>query len=137
MTAPLLTDGELLAMGIASNALAVIPESERDKARAAATGVGVSYWSKRFKPPFTSIGDAEKRALAHIATYDLLSRRGYNPLKGGDPEIKERYDAALQWLRDCARGLAEPEIVDSSTSVPEGAPLVATDEITWKGDPWL
>lgn len=137
MTTPLFTDAELLSMGIASNALAAIPSADRDQARAAATSLFISYASKRHKPPFSSVGDAEKRAMAHVAAWDLLSKRGYNPVTGGDASIQQRYDAAIAWMRDGAKGLVQFELVDSTPTRQEAAPLVATDESEWgSGTPW-
>lgn len=137
MTTPLISDAELLSMGIAANALAAIPTGDRDLARAAATSLALSYWQKRHKLPILSVGDAEKRAIAHIATYDLLVSRGYQSGVGGDDTIEKRFEHAIAWLRDCARGIVEPEIVDNSSDVIEASPLVASDPSTWNGDPWL
>jgi phage gp36-like protein len=114
-------------MGIATNALAAVPSGDRDQARAASTSLFISYASKRHKPPFSSVGDAEKRAMAHVAAYDLLSRRGYKPNAEGDDPIKGRYESALAWLKMGAQGLIEFEIVDSTPGTVEASPLVSSD----------
>lgn len=127
MTTPLISDAELLAMGIASDALAQIPSGVRDTARATATALAISYLRKRFMPPYSSVSDDVKRAIAHIATFDLLARRGYSAQLGADGTILARYDSAIQWLRDAARGIVEPEsIVDSTPTVEEASPLIST-----------
>lgn len=125
--AELITDGELLAMGIATTALASISSGTRDQARTAASDLALSYVRKRYALPLVSWGDDLRRAVAHIASYDLLCSRGFNPTAGADDSIKARYDAALAWLRDVSKGLAElVDVVDSTPALDEQGPLVST-----------
>lgn len=127
----LITDAELLAMGIATDALSGIASGTRDTARAAASSVVLSFLRKRFGLPLVSWSDDVKRATAHIAAWDLLAGRGYNPLTGGDPSIKLRADAAFSWLRDVVDGRVEPEdVVDSTPDVDERSPLIASSELS-------
>jgi phage gp36-like protein len=120
-------------MGIASNALGAVPSADRDVARATASSVATSYLKKQFTPPFTSVSDDVKRAVAHVAAYDLIVRRGFLPTVAGDPALEQRYLNAIQWLRDCAKGVCEPEkIVDSTPNVPENSPLADSAASQWR-----
>lgn len=133
MSTPLITDSELLSMGVASNALASIPSTVRDAARATASSFALSYLRKRFTLPLTSVSDDVKRAVAHCATYDLLSRKGFNPLLAGDAVIRDRYTDAVAWLRAVASGTVEPEsITDSTPAVSEAGPLVSSEPGVWR-----
>lgn len=128
----LITDAELLALGIASNSLASVSSPDRDLARSAASSMVLSYLQKRYALPLQSWSVDVKRATATIAAYDLLARRGYNPASGSDMMIQQRYDHAVTWLRDVARGIVEPEsIVDSTPERVEAGPLISTDRQDW------
>lgn len=132
MTTPLITDAELLAMGIASNALGAIPSAERDAARGIASSFALSYLQKRFVLPLLSWSDDVKRATAHVCSYDLLTFRGFNPNLGADDSLEKRYANAVQWLRDVARGIVEPEaVVGSAPPITKESPLLSTDVSRW------
>lgn len=133
----LITDAELLALGIASISLASVSEGDRDQARASASSVVLSYLQKRYGLPLVSWSVDVKRAVATVAAFDLLARRGYNPTAGVDVMVQQRYDYAVQWLRDVARGIVEPEsVVDSTPAEHEATPLIATGEAEWAGRRW-
>lgn len=133
----LISDAELLALGIAANSIASVPSPDRDLARSAGSSLVLSYLAKRYTLPLVSWSDDVKRATATVVAYDLLARRGYNQTAGVDIMVQQRYDYVVQWLRDVARGIVEPEsIVDSTPLVNEAAPLVATDAAQWAGRRW-
>lgn len=130
--AELITDAELLDMGLALNALAGIPEAKRDTSRVSASSFVLGHLRKRFKLPLVSWSDDVKRATAHIAAYDLLVLRGFSPQAGSDVSIRDRYLAAVQWCRDVAKGDVEPEaVVDSSPDIEEASPLMASEPAQW------
>lgn len=124
---PLISDAELLSLGIASNALGSIPSADRDVAREAASGFVLSYYQKRFCLPLVSWEFDTKLATAQIARWLLIARRGYDPSKGNDQAILDGYDKAVAWLDKVRTGAVEPVgIVDSTPEVHEAAPLVST-----------
>jgi phage gp36-like protein len=124
----LITDAQLLAMGLAVDALTGIDVGTRDIARAAASDHVLSYVAKRYTLPLIEWSDDLRRATAHVASWDLLSTRGYAPIAGGDEAIKDRYDAAIRWLERVADGRVEPVgVVDSTPTIAEAGPLVSTD----------
>jgi phage gp36-like protein len=124
---PLITDAELLSLGIAANALGSIPSGDRDAAREAASGLVLSYYQKRFCLPLISWEADTKLATAQIARYLLIAKRGYDPSRGNDQSILDGYNAATAWLDKVRSGGVEPVgIVDSTPEVHEAAPLVST-----------
>lgn len=129
----LISDAELLNLGVATDALNGIAVSVRDDARGAATDVAMSYIRKQYTPPITTTDMSVKRAVAHIAAYDLLCTRGFSPLAGSDDAIEKRHDKALGWLLKLSKGHVEANITDSTGATHENAPLVsvATDTPLW------
>lgn len=127
-SATYITDAELLAMGIPTAALSSVLLATRDSARVVASDLASSYLKKRFALPILAWGEDLKRAVAHIATYDLISYRGMDPGSESGALIIKRHDDAILWLRDVARGITEPvDLEDSTPSVDEQAPLVSSD----------
>lgn len=126
--ADLITDTELLSLGAFATTLSDVSAGQRADAISAASSVVLSYLRKRYGLPLVSWSDDVRRATAHIAAYDLIVLRGFNPANGRDVVARERAIDARDWLRDVAKGLVEPEdIADSTASVEEEAPLVASD----------
>lgn len=123
-----ITDAELLSLGLPGAALSVVAESTRDQARAAASAEASSYLKKRFALPLASWGSDLKRKVADLASYDLMTFRGFDPGSESGALIVKRRDDAVLWLRDVAKGIVEPtDLVDSTEPVDEQAPLVASD----------
>lgn len=124
---PLLTDEQLLLLGVASDALANVPETARDAARSSASAIAASYVAKRYRLPLVSWDDDIRQAAAWIAQRLLLGRRGFNPSAGNDQAIRQGFDDAIAWLEKVALGEVEPvNIVDSTPSVHEASPLLSS-----------
>lgn len=147
MSTPLLiTDAELLALGIGYEALTDVDSTVRTQACRAASGVVLSYLKKRYDlTDLAGWSDDVKDATASIAAWRILSRRGYNPQSTIDIAIKANADVALQWLQAVALGSAEVYSLtnvggDSLTEV--NGPLVSSNDlIDWTypgpgGDGW-
>lgn len=130
--ATLITDAELLSLGIASDALGAIPSGDRDAQRLAASSFVLSYLANRYSLPLVSWTDDVKAATAHIAAWWLLSRRGYDSTSGSDDNIENRYNAALVWLADVRDGRAFPEEVIDSGSVDERGVLIGEPSRPWR-----
>ena len=112
------TRDDLARLGLPPAVLSAIPTADQDAALEAASDLADSYLSARYTLPLVSWEDDLRRAVAHIAAYDLMVRRGFNPT-GADEQIRLRYEDAIRWLEGVARGLLHPQIVDSS---PEDLP---------------
>ena len=121
------TDG-----GLPAPALSSVPELTVTDALVKASGVVDGYLRKRFLLPLTAWGDDVTRAVVHIATYDLLSLRGFAPAQGVDPLVVKRYDDAILWLRDVAKGLVEPSVTDSTPDFAEDHPIVSSGSVLFR-----
>lgn len=122
------TLSDLTALGLPPAALSGIDNATRTAALVAASATADSYLGKRFALPILEWGADLTRAVVSIASWDLLSRRGFNPASGADVAIRQRFDDAVGWLRDVARGLVEPAgLVDTTQPVQEGAPLIESE----------
>ena len=131
----LITDAELLALGLPSDALSSVDVGVRDQHRAAASDFALSHIKKRHKLPLVSWGSDIRRAVADVASLSIMQVRGFDPSSKSGEEIIRRATMAQDWLRDVAKGIVEPvDIVDSTPDTDEEAPLVASDDTagwTW------
>jgi phage gp36-like protein len=125
----LITDAELLALGLASASLPDVSSTVRDLHRATASALVESRLARRYRLPLQEVGADVKLAVAMVASYTLLAYRGYRPTPGAPDEIRQRYDAAMEWLEMVVDGRAELR-----GEVAIMAPLVASDEPRWHRD---
>lgn len=107
------TRDDLARLGLPPAVLSAIPVADQDAALEAASDLADSYLRVRYTLPLLSWQDDLRRAVCHIAAYDLLVRRGFNPT-GADEQVRLRYEDAIRWLERVAQGLLSPAIVDSS-----------------------
>jgi hypothetical protein len=75
------------------------------------------------------VADAAVRdAVAAIAVWTLLGRRGYSPAVGADKSIELRYRAALDWIEQAAGG----DALLLTSEIDRRGPLVAgSGESDW------
>lgn len=97
---------DLTRFGISANALTNVSTEAQDAALEAASRVADSYLRSRYALPLTGYVDDLKRAVCHVAAWDLLTTRGYDPNRGGDEAVKLRHDTAIAWLKDVCAGRA-------------------------------
>lgn len=126
------TTADFTAGGLPAPALSSVPSGTVTAALVAASGVVDGYMRKRYHLPLTSWDEDVTRATVHIATYDLLSLRGFAPAQGVDPLVVKRYDDAILWLRDVAKGLVEPGVTDSTPDHPEDHPIVTSGDVLFR-----
>jgi hypothetical protein len=136
MATPLITDEELLALGVAETALNKILEATRDIQREAAS----DYVRSKLAPRYSVFNDNTlssvkvsydvKLAVAAVAAYHLLGRRGFNPSKGSEAQIKARYDVAEEWLEDMRT--AKAELVTGGTVNKGGVLVGGTNTGHWE-----
>lgn len=99
-----------------------------DTALADATSLINSYLGRQYDLPLTIESDELKRACADIAMYRL----GADAATGTD-ELRRRYEDAVSWLRDVAKGTAtlgqvsEPVTLAATVEF-EAAERIATRE---------
>ncbi len=67
------------------------------------------------------------QAICHLAAWDVLVIRGYNPQSGADVVIVDRANAALKWFDDVERQRAHPAVVEAGGADPSyDAPLIVS-----------
>lgn len=120
------TPTDLLKFGIAPAVVQGFSAEDQDRVLDAATGVVVARMQRRFPWPWARWGDDLRRIVSHIATYDLLCRRGFNPDQPIDKQVKHRNDKALEELNAFADGNTSPEGFFEDH---EPGPSVSIDEV--------
>lgn len=120
------TIAELYVYGAPSVAFGGISVDVLTNALASASALVDSYIRSRYTPPLTVWGSDVKMAVCKIAAYDALSVRGYNPAAGSDPNILERHNAALSWLRGVSRGEIHLEVTPALATASQGSAVVSS-----------
>ncbi len=128
---PYASRADLHALGLPEAALASIPDVEQEAALEAASALADSYLRVRYDLPLTSWGRELSRAVALIAAYDLMSRRGYDPTRPGQENLRMRYEDAIRWLEGVAAGRVDPGVVDAAPEVSSSAIQAVTRERRW------
>lgn len=124
------TPGDLVVHGGVPDALTDIPVPDQQAALDSASTVADGYLRSRFTLPLIPSGTAPLwpvdlvSAVCRIAYYTLLSARGFNPEQGSDSNIRSRYNDAMAWLKDVAKGNVTPMVTDSSVNGALGGPFV-------------
>lgn len=115
------------ALGLPAKALQGVNTVDLEDALISASDTMDSYLSNRFALPILVWARDMRGACATIAAYTLLAGRGFNPQAGSaDEQVRLRYEDAIRWLKDCARGLATPAGIEDSTPAID-AGLVETE----------
>ena len=109
---------DLYNYGAPQKAFGQLTDGQKEAALEAASRTVDTYYRARFQLPLSSWDKQTTKVTAQIATYDLLSIRGYNPASGSDVNIKDRYDAAITWLEKVAKQQAHPEVTAAQIDVP-------------------
>ncbi len=104
---------DLERLGIAVAALKSVATGTKVEALIAASDTADRYLCRQFTLPLIAWGNDLRRLVAHIATYDLMAVRGFQP-EGADQLIVKRYDDAMAALREVGEDKAcMPEVEDS------------------------
>lgn len=127
MAASYASPSDLTKYGLPAEAFTGVTAVEQD-ALDAASALAESFIKKRYTTPLTAWGLDLRRAVCHIASYDLLCTRGFNPQRGADQVILKRHDDAMNWLRDVARGIVElaDAASDSTVDLDEASPILGS-----------
>lgn len=104
---------DLGRLGIAEAALVAVKTGNKVEALIAASDTADRYLCRQFTLPLLKWGNDLRRLVAHIAVYDLMAVRGFQP-EGADQLIVKRYDDAIAALREVGDDKAcMPGIEDS------------------------
>jgi hypothetical protein len=95
------------------------------------------YENVPLPPPYDP---AIVQAVVHLATYDLLVLRGFDPSNGSDAAAFERFKAAIKYFDDIERQTAHPNVSvaqsSSAASAPIAQPLIQSiPQMGWIPDP--
>lgn len=106
---------DLTRFGLSAAALTGVSTTTQEEALDAASAVLDGYIASRKKLPLTVWGDDLRRYVCHLAAYDLMVTRGYDPNAGNDDNLRLRYQDALDWGQRFSAGRVEsPDMVDST-----------------------
>lgn len=100
----------------------VIDDAVVERALTDATGEINSYLRAKYRLPLAAVPDDLRRVACDIALYrlsgeaDLLTE-----------EKRQRYEDALTWLKDLAKGIARLDLPTPPTSASGGAALVGPE----------
>lgn len=97
---------DLVRLGLRAEALTGVSTTAQDAALEAASDVADSYLRARYALPLTAWGDDLRRAVAAIASLDIMTARGFNPSNGADDVLVQRSRDATSWLKDVAANRA-------------------------------
>lgn len=127
----LITDEQLLALGLAAEALAGVALAVRTEHRATASGIALASLGVRFEIPSDWTPGPDVRAVvAHIAAASALGRRGYNPQARSSDPIAARGAAAEAWLQRVVDGDVRPLNVEGLTER-RGPQVAGTRSSAW------
>jgi len=129
------TPTDLANLAINSGALTGISSDDQQSALDAASGLADGYLRARFILPLVAPFSQDLvRAVCGIAAYDLLTRRGYNPIaEGANDNWRLRYKDAIGWLEKVAAGNIAPALTDSSgdSSAPKAPRVISRCRRGW------
>lgn len=102
---------------------------ERQRACEEASSTADSYFASKWGVPLPSPSPETRRRVRHVALYELLCGRGFNPENQGHQTILTNYQDAIRWFEQCAAGKVVPTSApDATPDVEEGAPWVEAEE---------
>lgn len=117
-------------MGLAADSWWDAPDAVSEELDAASS-LADSYLRLHYATPLqVPYPAALVQKVCHIAAYNLISTRGFNP--DGDASIyQSRHDSAVQWLRDVGSGKAAPIVVEATgTAGDTGGPFVVQPQVS-------
>jgi phage gp36-like protein len=122
------TPEDLASHGLPEGWLAGVSAPDQAKALLAASGVVDSYLAGQFTLPLAAWGPEITRVVCHIASWDLMCRKGFDPEDPADGAIQTRYEAAIRWLEKVSAGrVVPPGVEDSTPDVDEMSAVAAGD----------
>jgi phage gp36-like protein len=129
------TAADFASLGLPTKATASVSAGDIDAALEAASRVVDSYIGSRYDLPLITYDKSVTMAVCKIAAFELLSRRGFAAGATDATTLELRYNQALQWCRDVARGLALPAPKSTTDATkppvdPNNAPFVRQPQVS-------
>jgi len=113
-----ITRAELASLGLRAAALASISDADQDAEIVTSTSICRAYLRARYQGAGLTaavLDPGYKGALAKVATYRLLSTRGFSPAAGSDQVLLDNHNASLRFLRDVSDGRAHLDVEESQS----------------------
>lgn len=117
-------------LSVPDKALAGMTSPDISAALARASSIADGYLRKRFNLPLRDYTQSLTQAVADIATWILMKKRGFSPDSESTKQIQGAYRDALDWLEDVANNKIDPAFVDASGAGQDEDS--ATDTVTEK-----
>lgn len=109
---------DLYRFGAPATAFGNISTGDQQAALDEASGRVDEFLAARYPLPLISWPTSITEYTCRIATWNLLSARGYNPTMGGDSNIKDRYDNAIEMLTLVQKQQLHPAVVPQPNQAP-------------------
>lgn len=104
--------------GVPAAAIATFSDPDKQAALDARSVYALGKIAGRYKMPLVSWEDDLRLNVVHMALYDLITARGYNPGAGSDVNLRLRFEDADKWLTSVARQEISPNIVGQPDQSP-------------------
>lgn len=118
---------DITTHGIPKPAVANVPVEQLAEKCLSASDEASGYLASAYKLPLVAWDNATRKHVARMATYELMSSRGYKADSGKDDQIRQGYDDALKWFNRIASGGLRPVgIIDTEPEVLEPEVWVAS-----------
>lgn len=113
------TLADLYVYGAPQKAFGQLSDPTKDAALEAASNDVDTYLRGRFSLPLIAWDSSITEATCRIASYNLLSVRGYNPASGADVNILDRYNQTMVWLNKVQKQQAHPNVTPQPNNTPD------------------
>ncbi len=108
------TQSDFASLGLPAKATTGIVSGDIDAALETASRQVDSYIGSRYDLPLVSFDKSVTMAVCSIAAYNLLSRRGFAAGAADAEIVRQRFEDAIGWCKDVARGLALPGVTTTT-----------------------
>lgn len=113
------TVSELYVYGAPEKSFGQLSTLQKEGALESASREVDTYLRARYSLPLSAWDNSITEATCRIASYNLLSIRGYNPASGSDVNIKDRRDQAIAWLVKVEKQQAHPNVTTAQIDSPD------------------
>lgn len=122
------TLADLNDLGLKPEAFVNVTAARRQRALNAASDLLDGYLAAQFDPPFFPPWPQDVIWFeCVVASYLLLTNRGYNPSAGpADENVRREYEARIEWAKQVAAEEITPAIIDSSFDQAAGGSFVTS-----------
>lgn len=122
------TQADLEALDLPAAALEGVTSADIDQHLEAASSRVDTYLRGRYALPLGTPYPPEViSCTTALAAYSLLSRRGFDPQRGTDVNVRRRHEDAVAWLERLSAGAINIALgADATPSANDGGPIVSS-----------